>query len=67
MQVVRINDIEAREATGNYFKGNVSIQNIIGKDEDEFRVIVVHFNPGAESVFHSHTADHVLYVTGGKE
>jgi len=65
MKVVRIGDVDAQEVAGNYFRGRVSIQGIIGESEDEFRVIVVHFSPGASSVFHTHTADHVLYVTEG--
>ena len=65
MKVVRIRDVDAQETTGNYFRGKVSVQAIIGESEDEFRVVVVHFSPGAASVFHSHTADHLLYVTEG--
>jgi quercetin dioxygenase-like cupin family protein len=65
MGVVRISDVEAREVTGSYFKGKVSIQGIIGESEDEFRVVVVNFSPGAASVFHTHSVDHVLYVTSG--
>ena len=66
MKVVRINDVDAQQSKGNYFKGEVSIQNIIGRSENEFRVIVVHFGPGAASVFHTHTVDHILYVTEGE-
>ena len=65
MEVVRTSDIEAQEAVGSYFKGKVSIQTIIGERADEFRVIVVRFSAGATSVFHTHTADHILYVTEG--
>ena len=65
MKVVRIGDVDAQEATGNYFRGRVSIQSIIGAREDEFRVVVVHFSARATSVFHAHTADHVLYLTEG--
>ena len=65
MKVVKISDVDAQEVAGNYFRGRVSIRGIIGEREDEFRVILVHFNPGAASVFHTHTADHVVYVTEG--
>ncbi len=65
MKVVRISDVDARETVGSYFRGRVSVRGIIGESEDEFRVVVVHFGPGATSVFHTHTADHVLYVTEG--
>ena len=66
MKVIRISDIEAQdESTNKIFKGKVSVQHIIGESNDEFRVIVVHFSPGAVNVFHSHTFDQVLYVTEG--
>ncbi len=66
MKVVRIGDVKAQETKGNYFTGEVRIQSIIGRSEDAFRVIVVHFSPGAASVFHTHSVDHILYVTEGK-
>ncbi len=66
MKVVRIGDVEAQETKGNYFTGEVRIQSIIGRSEDAFRVIVVHFSPGAASVFHTHSVDHILYVTEGE-
>ncbi len=65
MKVVKISDVDAKEAAGSYFRGKVSLRGIVGESEGEFRVVVVHFSPGAASVFHSHTADHVLYVTEG--
>ena len=65
MKVVRINDIEAQETTDKIFRGNVSIQRIIGKSEDELRVIIVNFSPGGVNVFHTHTFDQILYVTEG--
>jgi len=67
MKVVRIGDIEAQdESTNKIFKGKVSIQHIIGESTGDFRVIVVHFSPGAVNVFHTHTFDQILYVTEGK-
>ena len=65
MKVVRISDIEAEETTNKIFRGEVSIQSIIGKKEDELRVIMVNFSPGAVNVFHTHTFDQILYVTEG--
>lgn len=65
MRAVSIADVEAQEATSGYFVGRVRTQAIIGSREDELRVVAVHFTPGATSVFHAHTADHVLYVTEG--
>ena len=65
MKVIRISDIEAQETTDKIFRGNVSIQRIIGKSEDELRVIVVNFSPGGVNVFHTHTFDQILYVTEG--
>jgi 4-carboxymuconolactone decarboxylase len=67
MKVVNIGEIAASDATDNpIFRGAVSVQNIIGKSTSEFRVIAVNFSPGAVNVFHTHTSDQVLYVTGGK-
>ena len=65
MKVVRISDIEAEETTSKIFRGKVGIQRIIGKKEDELRVIMVNFSPGAANVFHTHTFDQTLYVTEG--
>ncbi len=66
MKVVRISDVEAQdESTNKIFRGEVSIQRVIGQGEDDFRVIVVHFSRGAVNVFHTHTFDQVLYVTEG--
>ena len=66
MKVVRISDVEAQDDSINkIFKGEVSIQRVIGQGENDFRVIVVHFSRGAVNVFHTHTFDQVLYVTEG--
>jgi len=65
MKVVKISDIEAQETTDKIFRGNVSIQRIIGESEDELRVIMVNFSPGGVNVFHTHTFDQILYVTEG--
>ena len=67
MKVVNTGDVIADDATANpIFRGEVSIQTIIGGSNDEFRVTVVNFSPGAVNVFHTHTFDQVLYVTEGK-
>ena len=65
MKVVKISDVEAKEATSQIFRGKVSRQNLIGENEDELRAAVINFSPGAVNVFHSHTFDQVLYVTEG--
>ena len=65
MKVVRISDVEAQASTDQIFKGKVSIQSLIGEKNDELRVIMVNFSPGAVNVFHSHTFDQILYVTEG--
>ena len=66
MKVIKTSDAEAQESANKIFRGKVSIQSIIGKSEDELRVIVVNFSPGAVNVFHSHTFNQLLYVTEGK-
>ena len=65
MKVVRIGDVEDQEATSQIFRGQVSRQDLIGENEDEMRVSVINFSPGAVNVFHTHTFDQVLYVTEG--
>jgi len=66
MKVVRTNDIKAQESTNKIFRGKVSIQGIIGENNDELRAAVVSFSPGAATIFHTHTFDQILYVTEGK-
>lgn len=67
MQAVNIEDVRAQDAKDNpIFRGKVMVQNIIGESRDVLRVNVVHFDPGAVNVFHSHTFDQVLYVTDGE-
>ena len=67
MEVIRVADVAARDATDNpIFRGKVSVQSIIGDSNDQLRVIAVHFSPGAINVFHTHTFDQVLYITEGK-
>ena len=65
MKVVRISDVEAQESTDKIFRGKVSIQQIIGQNKDELRVINVNFSPGAVNIFHTHTFNQILYVTEG--
>ena len=66
MKVVRISDVKAEKATSPIFSGEVSRQDLIGEDEDETRISVINFSPGAVNVFHTHTFDQILYVTEGK-
>ena len=65
MKVVKISDIKAEVSTRKIFRGKVSVQRIIGENQDEFRVTQVNFSPGSVNVFHTHTFDQVLYVTDG--
>ena len=55
MKVIKTSNTEAQESANKIFRGKVSIQSVIGKSEDDLRVIVVNFSPGAVNVFHSHT------------
>jgi len=66
MKVVDVSRVTPEDARDNpIFRGEVSVGNIIGESTDDFRVIVVHFSPGAVNVFHTHSFDQVLYVTEG--
>ncbi|HEY32251.1 MAG TPA: cupin domain-containing protein [Dehalococcoidia bacterium] len=67
MKVIHICDVAAQEASDNpIFRGKVSVQRLIGDSNDELRVSVVNFSPGAVNVFHTHTFDQVLYVIEGE-
>ena len=66
MKVVRTSDIKAQESTSKIFIGGiVKGQNIIGENNDELRIAIINFSPGAVNVFHTHTFDQILYVTEG--
>ena len=65
MKVVRISDIKAEEATSQIFRGKVTRQSITGESEDQLRISMINFSPGAVNVFHTHTFNQVLYVTEG--
>ena len=67
MKVVKTSDIKAQESTSKIFIGGiVKGQNIIGENNDELRIAIINFSPGARCVFHTHTFDQVLYVTKGE-
>lgn len=67
MKIVALNDVKARNDSANpIFRGRVDVQDIIGEGTKEFRVIQVHFSPGARNIFHTHTFDQILFVTDGQ-
>ncbi|MBI4303903.1 MAG: cupin domain-containing protein [Chloroflexi bacterium] len=67
MQIVKINEKEAKESKDSIFKGGkVSVQQLIGQSEKDYRVFVINFSQGAVNKLHSHSFDQILYVTEGK-
>ena len=67
MKVVRTSDIEAQESTSKIFTGGiVKRQNIIGESNEELRIAIINFSPGARCVFHTHTFNQILYATKGE-
>ncbi len=67
MKVVTTSDIEALESTSKIFTGGkVFAQRVKGEANNELRVAIINFSPGAHCVFHTHTFDQMLYVTEGK-
>ena len=66
MKIVKINNAKAEESPSKIFRGKVTIQPLIGESEDEIRSAMVNFSPGAVNVFHTHTANQILFVTEGK-
>ena len=67
MKVIRIGDIEPQDLTSEMFTGRVQAQNLVEeKTAKGFRLGLVTFNSGAKNVYHTHTNEQVLFITGGK-
>jgi len=68
MKVVKTSDIEAQDRTSQkiFTGGKVTKQGIIGESNDELRVAIMSFSPGAHCVFHTHTFTQILYATKGE-
>ena len=66
MKVVTTSDIEALESTSKIFTGGkVFAQRVKGEANNELRVAIINFSPGAHCVFHTHTFGQILYATKG--
>ena len=68
MKVIKMDDVEVKEATSKIFEGGkVTDQRIIDESiAKEMRVIVVNFSAGAKNKLHTHTFEQILLVTDGK-
>ena len=68
MKVVNPADVEIKEVKDNpLFVGKVSAQFFFGPDvAKDLGMGEMTFAPGARSVFHTHTAGQIIYVTKGK-
>ena len=66
MKIVKVDKAKAKESTNKIFRGKVTIQPLVGEGEKELRSAMVNFSRGAVNVFHTHTADQILFVTEGK-
>ena len=64
MEIKKLTDVEAEEATSKLFEGKVTRQTVT--EGAQITVGHVNFSPGAKNVFHTHTTDQVLFVTEGK-
>ena len=64
MEIKKLSDVEASEATSKLFEGKVHRQTLV--ETDQITVGRVSFSAGAKNVFHSHTVEQVLFVTDGK-
>ena len=69
MNVINLKDIELYHASiePHFIGGEVDIQFIINeKMAKEINIGLVKFSPGGRIVYHTHTAEQILYVTEGK-
>jgi quercetin dioxygenase-like cupin family protein len=55
-----------RKGAARSFSGDVWINSlVVGEEQSRVHAILVHFAPGARSVWHSHAAGQTLYITEG--
>ena len=69
MKVINLNDVGVYDATiePNFTGGQVNLQFIINeKIAKEVNIGLAKFGPGGRIVYHTHTAEQILYVTEGK-
>lgn len=67
MKVIKVADIEVKEATSKMFVGQVYRQPFLDEETaQEMRVAIVTFSPGARNLLHTHTGEQVLYVVYGE-
>ena len=67
MKVLKISDVKREERKSNLFVGQVTGQALIDEKMAKLlRITMINFSPGAKNIFHTHTSEQVLYVTGGK-
>jgi quercetin dioxygenase-like cupin family protein len=67
MNVIKVSQVPATDASGRLFTGPVTRQSILmGEASKQFVVNQVNFAKGVRNKFHVHTNDQVLIVTSGK-
>jgi quercetin dioxygenase-like cupin family protein len=65
MQVTRT-DMPTQVGTGEWFTGGVYTDGIVSPSADSrVSVILVHFAPGARTIWHTHPSAQTLYITEG--
>ena len=67
MHVMRTDEVAAEEVQSALFTGGrVTRQPLVTSEiSNNFTLGMVNFSPGARNLFHTHTSDQVLLVTGG--
>lgn len=67
MKVIRAGDTETLPSSQPIFVGNVYVRQLVADNTAQgLRLSIVTFDPGAQTVKHSHTHEQVLYVLDGE-
>ena len=66
MEKRALHDLRWRESTPGHFTGKVSMAELNVPVSDGPRVLVVDFEPGARTNWHSHSGGQVLHVLSGE-
>jgi quercetin dioxygenase-like cupin family protein len=68
MKIVKISDVPLKQSESPLFEGGrVHAQPLIGEDFSEvLRVVVMNFDTGAVTKFHTHEFEQILFVLSGK-
>ncbi len=66
MDIIRMGSRPSAKGPGDYFTGNVSIDQVIeAAQSSNVRAAVVAFEPGARTAWHTHPLGQTLFVVSG--